>query len=374
MHVLAVLPQGLEIAAEEELQALGAKKLQIQRRSVAFEADMPCLYRVYLQARLPFRVLREIACFSCKSPSELYKQIQESFYWEKWLTPSRSFRVDVSGTSKLFPHSHFTALQVKNALVDLQRNLWRKRSSIDRNNPDLCLHLHLKEDTVFLSLDGSGESLHRRGYRAAMGEAPLKENIAAGLIKLCGWDQSIPLVDPMCGSGTLLIEAAAIALDLCPSIGRSFNLDKWADFNQKLWVEEKEKAMNKENFSKPIPKIIGCEANYSIAKQAKSNIDTARLNNVIEIKNTNFQSLDLPNKPGILLCNPPYGKRLGNEEDLKEVYKQLGNFLKQKAKGWEFWMLSGNPLLSSAIKMKCSQKIPINNGGIDCRWMKYSIY
>ncbi|MFL0793842.1 MAG: class I SAM-dependent RNA methyltransferase, partial [Prochlorococcus sp.] len=207
MRAIAVLPQGLEAEGAAELIALGAKAVKPLRRAASFDADTACFYRLHLQARLPFRLLREMASFACNGPSDLYAGVQNALAWEKWLHPSMSFRVDVTGTGPGLTHSHFTALQVKNALVDLQRQIWGERSSIDLDEADLCIHLHLGRDAAVLSLDGSGGSLHRRGYRAAVGAAPLKENLAAGLIRLTGWSGDVPLVDPCCGSGTLLIEA-----------------------------------------------------------------------------------------------------------------------------------------------------------------------
>ncbi len=373
MKALAVVPQGLENLAAEEIKLLGGTEVEPLKRSVSFNADLPCFYRIHLQSRLPFRILREISRFKCQSRSELYAKIQHAINWEKWLNPSLSFKVDVSGHSNYLTHSHYTALEVKNAIVDLQRHLWGERSKIELDNPDLCLHLHLTNDIAILSLDGSGKSLHRRGYRPAMGSAPIKENLAAGLIKLTGWNQSSPLIDPMCGSGTLLIEAASIALKLAPGIYRSYILENWKDFNLKLWKEELKIAFEKQDFNGHIGKLIGCEKNSDIALQAQKNIQVAGLENYIEIKNLPFSDLKIPNKKGVVICNPPYGKRIGREDDLSTLYTNLGNFLKKNASGWEFWILSGNPSLTKSLKMKCSQRIPINNGGLDCRWLKYTI-
>jgi len=284
-----------------------------------------------------------------------------------------SFRVDVSGISKGLPHSHFTALQVKNALVDLQRKLWGDRSEINLKQPDLCVHLHLTNEEAILSFDSSSGSLHRRGYRAAMGVAPLKENLAAGLIRLSGWDGSVPLVDPLCGSGTLLIEAANLMFALSPGLKRSFLLEGWADFDSKLWEQEKEIAARRENRSKSLPLIIGCEEDPVIANQAKANVNEAGLEKVVLIKNINFRELLMPKGPGLIVCNPPYGKRIGADEDLPALYGELGNFAKNSASGWQMWVLSGNPSLTRSLQMKSTRKIPISNGGIDCRWLNYLI-
>ncbi len=373
MKAIAVLPQGLESEGAKELSDLGAFSLNTLKRAVTFEASTACFYRINLQALLPFRILREMAKFPCNDPKRLYIEIQRALDWKHWLNPSMSFRVDVSGSSNQLSHSHFTALQVKNAIIDLQRSHWGKRSFIDLEKPNLCIHLHISRGFCVLSLNGSAKSLHIRGYRSAMGAAPLKENLAAGLIKLSGWNSSLPLVDPLCGSGTLLIEAASIAQRISPGLNRSFLLEKWADFDPKLWDEENTRAKKLENRKKPLAKIIGCEKKLEIAKQAESNIRSAGLEKVIEIKTHDFQKLILPKKPGLIICNPPYGKRIGKDENLNLLYEKLGQFVKKHASGWQLWLLSGNPLLSRSLQMKCHRKIPINNGGIDCRLLHYKI-
>jgi len=374
MQVIASVPQGLEAESCKELFELGARNLKSLKRSVSFTSDLRCFYKLHFQARLPFRFLREIASFRCEGSKELYKQIQESINWTRWLKPSMSFRVDISGSSRFLNHTHFTALTVKNAIIDIQREKFSRRSSIDVHTPDLCIHLHLNQNIATLSLDSSNQSLHKRGYRHAMGIAPLKENLASGLIRMSGWDDSFPLVDPFCGSGTLLIEAASIALGLAPGLNRSFICNKWFDFDLDIWKEEEYLARQIRNVGNYNSlKIIGCEQNTEIFKQANINILSAGLESFIDIRNCHFNDLVLPKEKGFLLCNPPYGKRLGNEEDLIHLYNELGSFCKENAKGWQLWLLNGNPKLSRFIHMKASQRIPISNGGIDCRWMNYKI-
>ena len=373
MQAIAVLPQGLEEEGAKELNTLGAKAVRPLRRAAAFEADMACFYRLHLQARLPFRLLREIAQFPCRGPKELYGGVQSAFNWERWLHPSMSFRVDVTGSGPGLTHSHFTALQVKNAIIDLQRQLWGERSDVDLQDPALCLHLHLNRDCAVLSLDGSAGSLHRRGYRAAMGTAPLKENFAAGLIRLSGWDGSVPLVDPLCGSGTLLIEAASLALELAPGLNRSFLLEGWADFDPQLWEEEQKRAKQRERRNIKIQPLLGCEIDVDTLNQAKHNIEAAGLAKLISVRQGDFRDLHLPKGEGIMVCNPPYGLRLGQEEDLRQLYSDLGKYVKEHASGWELWILSGNSLLTRSLGMKASRRFTVSNGGIDCRWLKYEI-
>ena len=373
LAAVAVLPQGLESEGCQELETLGAKAVQPLRRAAAFQADMACLYRLHLQARLPFRLLREVGRFPCQGRHDLYAGVQRALNWEQWLHPSMTFRVDVTGTAPGLNHSHFSALQVKNSLVDEQRNIWGERSSIDLENPDLALHLHLNRGEATLSIDGSGGSLHRRGYRAAMGAAPLKENLAAGLIRLSSWDGQVPLVDPCCGSGILLIEAVSMALDQAPGLNRSFALEGWADFDPDLWERESKRARQCRRNDLELPPVIGFEQDPHIADQARSNIDAAGLNGLITIHTGSFEQQVLPDSPGVLVCNPPYGQRLGADDDLEPLYRSLGQFARQQASGWQLWLLSGNAAITGALRLKACRRIPISNGGIDCRWLHYAI-
>ena len=373
MKVIAVLPEGFEHIGAEELLELGAVSVKPQRRSVYFEADLRCLFRIYLLARLPFRLLREVASFPCDGPKSLYEGVRESIDWSKWLNPSMSFRVDVTGFTSGLSHSHFTALQVKNAVIDSQRDIWGKRSSINLSNPNLQIHLHLNRNSATLSFDGSLGSMHKRGYRPAMGIAPLKENLASGLIRLTGWDGSIPLVDPLCGSGSLLLEAANLSLGVPPGINRSFVFQYWKDFDERIWIEEKNFANAKQQRKQTSPELIGCEIDKDTFEDAKLNICSAKLQNSIEIYNKHFRELKLPNKKGIIICNPPYGKRVGFQSDLEELYREIGSFCKSHASGWDLWVLSGNPQLTKYLKLKANKKIPLSNGGIDCRWINYII-
>ena len=373
LSAVAVLPQGLEAAGSEELTELGAHSVKPGRRAVSFDADMACLYRMHLQARLPFRLLRQVACFPCQGRHDLYDGIRQALNWERWLHPSMTFRVDVTGTAPGLNHSHFTALQVKNALVDAQRDLWGERSSIDLDDPDLSLHLHLGSGVAELSLDGSGESLHRRGYRAAMGAAPLKENLAAGLIRLTGWDGISPLVDPCCGSGVLLIEAALAALQQAPGLERRFALEGWADFQPELWEKEVDRARQRRRRDLTLPLLLGIEADPVIADQARANVEAAGLSGIIRITTSPFEDETLPDGPGVLVCNPPYGQRIGDEQELDALYSALGQFVRREASGWQLWLLSGNPKLTGALRLKASRRIPVSNGGIDCRWLYYDI-
>ena len=373
MKIVASISQGLEKEGAKELIELGAKSVKASRRHISFEADMACLYRIHLRARLSFRFLREVVRFPCHGPNELYDGVQSLIDWENWLQPRQSFRVDVTGFGEGLSHTHFTALQVKNAIIDLQRDRLGVRSSIDLNNPDICFHLHLSNYQAVLSVDGSNSSLHKRGYRPAVGIAPIKETLAAGLMRMTEWDGTNNLVDPLCGSGTFLIEAVSMLIGLAPGMDRQFLFKNWPDFDISIWNKELKMAQNIKPLNKKLPKIIGCEVDEMIAHSASENVKKAGLEDYIEIINCPFQECQLPPGLGFLICNPPYGKRIGDENELPNLYKQLGQYCKEKASGWELWLLSGNPKLSKYLGMKASQRFQVNNGSIDCRWLNYKI-
>ncbi|MEB3331647.1 MAG: THUMP domain-containing protein [Synechococcaceae cyanobacterium] len=405
--VTAVVPPGLEEPAAAELTRLGASEVRPLRRAVACSTDLAGLYRLHLQARLPFRFLRELARFPCRDRLSLERGVRDALDWARWLPPDRSFKVEVSGSLPQLNHSHYTALQVKNAVVDLQRERWGVRSSVDLEDPDLSLHLHLSPggggrspgasgagwaaaagSSAILSLDGGGGfSLHRRGYRSAMGLAPLKENLAAGLIALTGWDGSVPLVDPLCGSGTLLLEAAAMALGRAPGLlpaaagaplqPRAFGFERWPDFSIELWQAEvaAARASGRDALAdgRPLAPLLGLERDPAVLEQARANAALAGLAERVTLQEGDFRDLQPPPGPGVLVCNPPYGARLGQDEDLEALYADLGRMLRERCSGWTLWLLSGNPALSGSLRLKASRRIPVSNGGIECRWLRYEI-
>ena len=373
MKLVASISQGLEKEGAQELIELGAKAVKASRRHILLEADTACLYRLHLRSRLSFRFLREICRFPCHGPHELYSGVQSAIDWEDWLEPKKSFRVDVTGFGEGLSHTHYTALQVKNAIIDLQRERWGLRSSIDLNTPDICFHLHLANNQAVLSVDGSNSSLHKRGYRPAIGMAPIKETLAAGLMRITRWDGTINLVDPLCGSGTFLIEAVSNLLGISSGMDRQFLFKNWPDFDISIWNRELKMAKQVKTFNRKLPKIIGCEVDEIIANSASQNIRKAGLENYIQIINCPFQEFQLPSGLGLLVCNPPYGKRIGDENQLPNLYKQLGEYCKKQASGWDLWLLNGNPTLSKFIGMKANRRFQVNNGSIDCRWLNYKI-
>ena len=373
MNVVASSPEGLEKSLAEEISNLGGFNINTYKRFINFECDFETFYRVHFYSRLAFRFYREIASFNCYDKQSLYAGVRDSFDWLNWLHFDKTFNVQVTGRTSSLSHTHFTALEVKNSITDLQQAVWNKRSNISLDNPDFIIHLHLNNNKAILSLQSSVESLHKRGYRPAIGNAPLKENLASGLINMTQWNGKVPLIDFMCGSGTFLIEAVNQFLGVPINIDQVYLFENWLDFRKDIYLNEKNKAKNKIINYEKLPTIIGCEINKKVFEQANVNISLAGLANYIELINNDFLALQLSCTPGIIICNPPYGKKLGDENELIYLYEQMGIFLKNNFSGWEFWLLSGNPKLTKYLKMKSSLKIPVSNGGIDCRWIKYLI-
>ncbi len=373
MNVVASSPEGLEKSLADEISNLGGFNINTYKRFINFECDFETFYRVHFYSRLAFRFYREIASFNCYDKQSLYVGVRDSFDWLNWLHFDKTFNVQVTGRTSSLSHTHFTALEVKNSITDLQQAVWNKRSNISLDNPDFIIHLHLNNNKAILSLQSSVESLHKRGYRPAIGNAPLKENLASGLINMTQWNGKVPLIDFMCGSGTFLIEAVNQCLGVPINIDQVYLFENWLDFRKDIYLNEKNKAKNKIINYEKLPTIIGCEINKKVFEQAIVNISLAGLENYIELINNDFLALQLSCTPGIIICNPPYGKKLGDENELIYLYEQMGIFLKNNFSGWEFWLLSGNPKLTKYLKMKSSLKIPVSNGGIDCRWIKYLI-
>jgi putative N6-adenine-specific DNA methylase len=373
MNVIASSPEGLEKYLASEIIELGGFNINTYKRSVSFECDYATFYRIHFFSRVAFRFYREVSRFVCYDRLSLYEGVRDSFDWLKWLPSEKTFNVQVTGRTSSLSHSHFTALEVKNSITDLQQSVWNKRSNISLDNPDLIIHLHLNNDRGVLSLQSTFESLHKRGYRPAIGNAPLKENLASGLLKMTEWNGTKPLVDLMCGSGTFLIEAINQILKVPLKFQQFYLFENWLDFNKNIYLEEKNKAQKRVVTFEKLSKIVGCEINKDVFDQAKVNIKKAGLNNYIELQNDDFKNIQFKSSEGLVLCNPPYGKKLGDENELITLYEDMGEFLKRNFSGWEFWLLSGNPKLTRYLKMKSSLKIPVSNGGIDCRWIKYLI-
>jgi putative N6-adenine-specific DNA methylase len=373
MKYFATIARGLEDLGAKELESLGAINVEPEYTGINFDGELDTLYRINLHSRLIYKVLMPIATVKCFDREELYQSIK-AINWSLYLTPEQTLAVKCTGKNSKLNHTHFTALEVKNAITDQQQQQFGQRSSVNIEQPDIPLNIHIQHSRAIVSLDSSGMSLHRRGYRPAMGLAPLKETLAAAIIELTGWDGTTTLYDPLCGSGTLLIEAACRALVIAPNIDRPrFAFQNWPNFDSKLWQQIGAEAFDQER-EKLDCLIIGHDRDRTILEQAEANVNHANLQDHIQLSQQNFAAIEPPTPQGILVCNPPYGVRLGEEEELKEFYKEMGDILKQRFKGWTAFILSGNKNLTKCVGLRTSARFPLFNGTIPCTLLKYELY
>ena len=369
----ATVARGLEPLVVEELERLGAKDVQPGFCGAEFKGDRALLYKVNLWARLPFRILLRLNEFDCATAEDLFAGVQR-IDWSDYLTPDRTLAVTATGKTDALNHTHFTSLQVKNAIVEQQTAAFGHRSDVDTHEPDLRINVHLHQDRATLSLDSSGDSLHRRGYRPAVGAAPLKESLAAALIQLSGWQPDQAFFDPLCRSGTLPLEAGLQALQVAPGLFRErFGFETWLDYDDALWESMIAEAEEQQK-TELLAFVGGSDHDPNILIQAHNNAQKSGIEHLVSFQQNELTDVEAPADSGILLCNPPYGERLGKDTDLGAFYKLLGNVLKQRFKGWTAYVLSGNKALSSNIGLKSASRVPVYNGALLCQLMKYELY
>lgn len=368
----ATTSRGLEEISAEELRKLGAKDVKPDFTGVHFRGDKELLYRVNLWGRTIFRVLKPIARVKSENLQQLYRNVQK-IAWDEFLQPQQSLAIRCTGKNPQLNHSHFTAIQIKNAIVEQQQKYHRVRSNVDTDYPDIVINAHIDKDECILSLDSTGESLHRRGYRPAVGLAPIKETLAAALLYIAEWTPEKALYDPFCGSGTIIIEGALMGMNIAPGLCRDrFCLENWADFERDLWLSLIDEARKSQ--INDVPPLVGTDVDGDIIKQAKFNAKICQIEEQVEFFQRHLVDATPPAESGILICNPPYGKRLQDTEALFPLYKLLGDILKQRFKGWTAYILTGNKILTKKVGLRTSRRLGINNGGIDCTLLKYELY
>ena len=362
--------QGLEEVLAKELTELGASDIEIGNRMVAFTGDKAMLYKANFCLRTAIRILKPIKHFKAQTADEVYDNVK-AINWEEYLDAEKSFAVDAVVFSNEFRHSKFVAYKVKDAIVDYFRDKTGERPSVRLNNPDVLLNIHIAEDRCTLSLDSSGESLHRRGYRQEAVEAPLNEVLAAGMILMTGWRGECDLIDPMCGSGTIPIEAALIARNIAPGVFRKeFAFEKWNDFDQELFDSIYNDESNEREFTH---KIYGYDNNPKANEIAIRNVKAAGLSKDIELKIQAFQQFEQPTEKSIIVTNPPYGERISTD-DLLGLYQMIGERLKHAFTGNDAWILSYRDECFDQIGLKPSVKIPLYNGALECQFRKYQLF
>jgi putative N6-adenine-specific DNA methylase len=372
LNCFAAVPRGAEDLAAAELAALGISEAVPGKGGVTFRTDRAGLYCANLWLRTASRVLVQVAQFPCTGPAELYAGVH-AVAWQELITPDMTLAVDCSLRDSALTHSGFVALKTKDAVVDRIREACGRRPNVDTASPDVRINVHLHKNACTISLDSSGDALDRRGYRLERNEAPLRETLAAAVVALTGWDGSIPLADPMCGSGTIPVEAALYAAHIPPGLQRDFGFQRWLDFDAGLWdriCADAEKGIRR----LPVGLITGYDLDSRALLLAGRNTVKAGLEGQIHYFHAALQDFRPEGDKGVVILNPPYGMRLGEENDLRELYCQIGDVMKKHCRGWTGYVLTGNLELAKYIGLKASRRIVLFNGAIECRLLKYDLY
>ena len=371
LTLVATTISGLEVVLAEELRRLGAFDVQVLRRAVSFQGTMELVYRANLWCRTAFHILRLITSFPVTRQQDLYDHLRE-VPWEDWMEADQTLAVHAVAHNAVITHTRFAEQLSKDAIVDRFRAKTGRRPSVDLDSPFLQVHIHLAGDSCEVLIDSSGDSLHKRGYRTATGLAPLNEVLAAGLICLSGWDGITPFFDPMCGSGTLLIEAALIALNIPPgSFRKEFIFRNWPDYQEKVWRETASSSKAPEAF--PPRPIHGSDHSERMVRVAKENIAHAGLANVLTVSRRDFRQSDPPFTAGTLITNPPFGQRLP-VDNLYGQYKQIGDILKNRYAGWSAWILASDKQALKFLGLKPSRKITVFNGPLECKFVNFEVF
>lgn len=374
--MLAKTFKGLEEVLAQELVELGANNVQIQRRAVSFTGDKRMLYTANFCLRTASRVLLPIATFKAKKADEIYEQVK-TIDWAQYMTSKTTFQIDATVYSDLFRHSQFITYRVKDAIADWWMEHEGVRPNVRLTDPDLYINLHIAGDSITLSLDSSGESLHKRGYRVANTQAPINEALAAGMLLLAGWKGQSDFYDPMCGSGTLLIEAALIARNIAPGIYRKgFAFEKWANFDADLFEDVYNDDSREREFTH---KIYGSDAGFYAVQTATKNIQSANLQRDIEVKQIRLQELKFENEKrktdgALVMMNPPYGERLSQDKDVLRLYQDIGTTLKHQFSGATAWIISSNEEALKCVGLRPAKRIRLMNGDLDCLFNQYVLF
>ena len=380
--------KGLEPVMAQELTELGADEVQIERRAVSFSGDKALMYRANLCLRSALRVLVPIRSERLKVKGERLKpedwlyEVAKSIDWSRYMGAETSFAIDATVYSETFRNSRFVTYRVKDAIVDWWKEKAGKRPNVSVSEPELFINVHIANETLTISLDSSGESLHKRGYRVATTEAPINEVLAAGMLLTAGWKGQSDFYDPMCGSGTIPIEAALIARNIAPGVFRkSFAFEKWPDFDEELWSEIYNDDSHEREFTH---KIYGSDASFYAVQQAQKNVKSAGVAKDVELRQIRMEELKVERlkvngeskgaEGALVMINPPYGERLASNKDMEELYGKIGTALKHRFTGATAWIISSNDAAMKCIGLKPAKKMQLLNGELDCRFNKYELF
>jgi putative N6-adenine-specific DNA methylase len=365
----ASCPRGLESLLAEELGGLGARGIEPVPGGVAFEGDLLTCYRANLESRLATRILARVGRSPYRSERDVFEAAL-ALQWPDWFSAEHSIRVDVKAIRSPLKSLEFATLTIKDAVCDRFRADRGRRPDVDTRNPGVRIQAFLDKETAAFYVDTSGEALNRRGYRRDAGEAPLKENLAAGIVRLTGWLPGEPLLDPMCGSGTIVIEAAMAALAIPPGHARAFGFERLANYDRRAWTEMRDAALARRKPARRLP-IFARDRYGEELKKARANLEAAGLADCVELKQADVLDSGAPAASGVMIANPPYGTRLGEDAALAEFYPKLGHTLKKYYAGWRCYIFSGDTRLPKLIRLSASRRTPLYNGPLECRLYEY---
>ena len=367
----ASCPRGLENFLADELREIGASNVEATMGGVHFRGAFDFCYRVNLESRIASRVFWQVCAGSYRHEDDIF-QAARALPWTAWFKANHRIMVEVNARNCPLKSLDFLTLRIKDAICDCFRDLNGTRPDIDRRSPDVRISAFLTADAFTIYLDTSGEPLFKRGYRDARIEAPLKENLAAGILRMAGWTAAEPLLDPMCGSGTFLIEAAMIALKIAPGGKRKFAFQKLSNFSEKDWQKQLDRAQSAQLAPQPL-QIFGSDKYGDVLKVARTNLAKAGLADVVQLKQVDALEMSAPAASGVLVANPPYGVRLGEHDELAADYPRLGDVLKRQFSGWRAYLFSADTQLPKLIRLSASRRTPLFNGALECRLYEYKI-
>ena len=368
----APCPRGLEGVLAQELAGLDASNIKAADGGVHFDGPFALCYRANLESRIASRILWRVASAPYKSEDDIFKTTL-ALKWPQWFAVENTIRVNLAAVRCPLKSLDFVTLRIKDAVCDAFRAKGGERPSVNTQAPDVRIHAFLTADQLTLYIDTSGEPLFKRGYRAATVEAPLRENLAAGIVRLSGWTPLEALLDPMCGSGTLVIEAALIALNIAPGTRRSFAFEKLKNFDRPHWDSIRLAAKTRESPRSGALPIYGSDLYGDELKSARANAAEAGLADQIQFKQANVLEIPAPETSGVIVTNPPYGVRLAEPHELAEFYPKLGDALKQRFSGWHAYIFTGDPQLPKLIRLSASKRTPLFNGALECRLLEYKL-
>ncbi len=370
-HYFATCPRGLETVLERELAALGARDAARVDGGVRFAGELALCYAANLESRVASRILWQVAHAAYRTERDIYETVH-ALDWGSWFPVELSIRVDVSAIRAPVRSLEFVTLRIKDAVCDVFRAAGGRRPDVNTRSPDVRIQAFLSATHVTLYLDTSGEPLFKRGYRASPGDAPLRENLAAGLLELAGWKAETTLLDPMCGSGTLLCEAAMIALDRAPGLTRAFGFERLSTFDAVLWTRLKDAARSR--IRKPATGVIHGSDRYGEAlKLARANLAALGVEDYVTLKQADVLEMPAPAPSGVIVTNPPYGVRLQDQQSLAELYPRLGDALKRKYAGWTAYIFTADLRLPKLIGLSPSRRTPLFNGALECRLFEFQM-